>query len=114
MESDKTVSVIDRIGQTDSWRENRKRISGYAKTVSIYAFSDSGYARRSVPLDKGAFPLKRRPKAHSKMIHASPFCRNYGIRGSGTVAFNGIEIENDGLIILDLNKTTRVSRVAAR
>jgi hypothetical protein len=48
------------------------------------------------------------------MVHASPFCRNYGIRVSGTVSFVDIELNNDGLLILDLNKTTRVSRVTAR
>ena len=48
------------------------------------------------------------------MVYASPFCRNYGIRVSGTVAFNGIEVDNDGLMILDLNKTSRVSRVTAK
>ena len=64
--------------------------------------------------DKGAVPLKTRPLSHSRMIHASPFCRNYGIRVDGTVSFVDIKLENDGLLILDLNKTTRVSRVTAR
>lgn len=64
--------------------------------------------------EKGAFPLNDRPQAHSKMIHSSPFCRNYGIRVTGTVAFNGIEVDNDNMLILDLNQTSRVSRVTAR
>lgn len=70
--------------------------------------------RPADPRDNGAFPLKPRPNAHSRMIHASPFCRNYNIRVSGTVAFNTIEVDNDGLMKLDLNKTSRVSRVTAR
>ena len=70
--------------------------------------------RAARPIDKGAFPLKTRPRSHSRMIHASPFCRNYGIRVGGTVSFVGIKLDNDGLLILDLNKTTRVSRVTAR
>ena len=70
--------------------------------------------RAARPIDKGAFPLKPRPQAHSKMIHASPFCRNYGIRVSGTVSFTGVEVDNDGMMILDMNKTSRVSRVTAR
>ena len=58
-----------------------------------------------------AFPLKPRPSAHSRMIHASPFCRNYGIRVTGTVAFNNIDIDREGMMTLDLAKTSRVSRV---
>lgn len=70
--------------------------------------------RAARPIDKGAFPLKTRPRSHSRMIHASPFCRNHGIRVSGTVSFVDIKVDNDGLLILDLNETTRVSRVTAR
>jgi hypothetical protein len=70
--------------------------------------------RAARSIDKGAFPLKTRPLSHSRMVHASPFCRNYGIRVNGTVSFVGIKLDNDGLLVLDLNKTTRVSRVTAR
>lgn len=70
--------------------------------------------RAARPIDKGAFPLKSRPRSHSRMVHASPFCRNHGIRVNGTVSFVDIKLDNDGLLILDLNKTTRVSRVTAR
>ena len=69
--------------------------------------------RAARPIDRGAFPLKSRPRSHSKMVHASPFCRNHGIRVNGTVSFVDIKLDNDGLLILDLNKTTRVSRVTA-
>ncbi|MBK9214018.1 MAG: hypothetical protein IPM59_00215 [Chloracidobacterium sp.] len=58
-----------------------------------------------------AFPLKPRNAAASRMIQASTFCRNYGIRVEGTVAFQGIKIDNQGLLMLDLRRTSRVSRV---
>ena len=58
-----------------------------------------------------AFPLRSRLPAHSRMIMASPFCRNYGIRVTGTVAFHNIDIDRDGMMTLDLAKTSRVSRV---
>jgi hypothetical protein len=48
------------------------------------------------------------------MIYASPFCRNYGIKVTGTVGFNGIRVDNEGMMTLDLAKTSRVSRVTVR
>ncbi len=66
--------------------------------------------RAASPTLTNAFPVKRRNQAHSRMVLASPFCRNYGIRVAGTVAFNHVEIGRDGIIVLELDKTTRVSR----
>ncbi|MFT3742719.1 MAG: hypothetical protein QM785_00360 [Pyrinomonadaceae bacterium] len=59
-----------------------------------------------------AFPVRPRVLAHSRMIHASPFCRNYGLKVKGTIAFNRIEINNEAMLILDLAHTSRVSRVS--
>lgn len=70
--------------------------------------------RAARSLDKGAFPLIGRRSARSRTIYASPFCRNYGIRVGGTVSFIGIKLDNEGVLILDLSKTARVSRVKAR
>ncbi len=68
--------------------------------------------RSASPALSNAFPVKPRPEAHSRIVHASPFCRNYGIRVSGTVAFAGVSIDSDGMLVLDLDKTMRVGRVA--
>ncbi len=59
-----------------------------------------------------AFPLKPRNAAASRMILASTFCRNYRIRVEGTVAFQGIKIDHEGMLTLDLKRTTRASRVS--
>ncbi|MEQ1603472.1 MAG: hypothetical protein ABL999_01235 [Pyrinomonadaceae bacterium] len=67
--------------------------------------------RRVAPHETSAFPLKERPDGQAKMIHASPFCRNHGIRVTGTVAFNHVELNEDAMLILDLTDTSRVSRV---
>ncbi|MBP9665228.1 MAG: hypothetical protein KBD94_11440 [Pyrinomonadaceae bacterium] len=67
--------------------------------------------RAANPSAANAFPLKPRNAAASRMILASTFCRNYGIRVEGTVAFQGIKIDNYGLLMLDLKRTSRVSRV---
>lgn len=70
--------------------------------------------RACSPFAPNAYPLKPRPKAHSRMIHASTFCRNYGIKAPVTIAFHGIEMDKDGILTLDLTKTSRVSRVQIR
>lgn len=67
--------------------------------------------RRVSPKATSAFPLKDRPDGHAKMIHASPFCRNYNIKVKGTVGFNHVELDEDDMLILDLTDTSRVSRV---
>ena len=69
--------------------------------------------RACSPYATNAFPLKPRPLAHSRMIHASTFCRNYGIKPPGTIAFHGIKFEKDDILTLDLTKTSRFSRVRA-
>lgn len=97
---------------------NKKAVESLDTPQAVVMFYSKPSAKIGIraarPIDKGAFPLKPRPLSHSRMVHASPFCRNYGIRVSGTVSFVGIELDNDGLLILDLNKTTRVSRVTVR
>ena len=67
--------------------------------------------RRVSPKMTNAFPLKDRPDGNAKMIQASPFCRNHGIKVQGTVAFNQVELNEDAMLILDLTNTSRVSRV---
>lgn len=70
--------------------------------------------RPASPSLRNAFPLQPRPGVHSRMIYASPFCRNYGIKVTGTVCFNSIRVDNKRMMTLDLAKTSRVSRVTAR
>ncbi len=67
--------------------------------------------RACSPFAPNAFPLKPRPDAHSRLIHASTFCRNYGIKVTGTIAFHRIELDKEGILTLDLTSTSRVSRV---
>ena len=97
---------------------NKKAVESLDTPAAVILFfskpSSKIGVRAARSIDRGAFPLKPRPKSHSRMIHASPFCRNYGIRVNGTVSFVGIEMNNDGLLILDLNKTIRVSRATSR
>jgi hypothetical protein len=58
-----------------------------------------------------AFPLKPRNSGASRMVLASNFCRNYGVRVDGTMAFHGVRIDHHRMLTLDLKRTTRASRV---
>lgn len=58
-----------------------------------------------------AFPVLPRAAARSKMIQASSFCRHHGIKVKGTVSFTRLDIDNDGMLILNLENMYRVSRV---
>lgn len=54
-----------------------------------------------------AFPLNERQGTYWT-INAIPFCRKFGIRVEGTQAFADPEIDDKGLLELDLRYTRRV------
>lgn len=83
-----------------------------AAVVFLYERRNSRIGIRAAnPTLKNAFPLKSRRKERSAMVFASTFCRNYGIKVTGTIGFTNIEFDREGMMVLDLDKTTRVSRV---
>ena len=55
-----------------------------------------------------AFPLKE--KSGYYLVHASPFCRHFGIMLSATEKFVMPEIDKDGVLTLDLKTTVTVKR----
>jgi hypothetical protein len=66
-----------------------------------------------------AFPLKtkltndKRGEAHSykyHLVYAAPFCRHFDIRPRSTMLFNGIEVDDDGTMALDLETAVVVGR----
>lgn len=56
-----------------------------------------------------AFPLTA--KSGYYLLKASPFCRHFGIRLSATEKFVNPEIDNEGILHLDLSTTVNVSGV---
>lgn len=64
--------------------------------------------------DRKAFPLIQQRDLHFRIIRAGNFCQNYGIRVEGTMAFHNIEIDNDGMMKLELGKTSRVRRITEK
>ena len=54
-----------------------------------------------------AFPVKE--KSGYYLVHASPFCRHYGIKFGTTEKFVLPDIDDDGILHLDLTRTVTVS-----
>lgn len=60
---------------------------------------------------RNAFLIKDHGKAGSyKRISAAAFCTHYRIKTRSTMLFNGVDLDDDGVMILELARTTFVSR----
>ena len=59
---------------------------------------------------RNAFPIKQKDKWHNRIIHANPFCKHFKIHIERTVLFNEVDIDNDGVMKLELGKTTSIGR----
>lgn len=59
---------------------------------------------------QNAFPIKQKDKFYNRTVNASPFCRHFKIRVEQTVLFNEVDIDNEGVMKLELQKTTSIGR----
>lgn len=57
-----------------------------------------------------AFPVKEKGRGRHRLIRATPFCRHYGIKLDSTTAFVDPQIDEDGVLRLDLRTTTKLGR----
>ena len=60
------------------------------------------------PTLPNAFPLKTRKTGRHRIIHATPFCKRFGIRVDATTTFLTPEIDEDGVLRLDLRAIAAV------
>ena len=59
--------------------------------------------------DKDAFPMKPKGGGLNFTVHAAPFCRNFGIVIDKTERFDHPEMDDQGILRLDLKHTHDVS-----
>jgi hypothetical protein len=59
--------------------------------------------------DKDAFPVKPKGGGANFIVHAAPFCRHFGIMIDRTEKFDLPEMDNEGILRLDLKKMHNVS-----
>jgi hypothetical protein len=95
------AKTFDRIGRPDA---------------AVLLFDKAGGSigvRPAHPRQPNAYLLEPKSKGRHRVIRASAFCRNYGIRVQRTTVFNHPEFEN-GVLVLDLNATTGLEPRATR
>lgn len=61
-----------------------------------------------------AFKLRQQGKSKSYYVRARAFCTFYKIKVKNTVVFDDVEVDEDGILTLDMTKTTDVSPRKAR
>lgn len=61
-----------------------------------------------------AFPLVQKSNGRHRVIRANLFCRHHGINFAGTIAFNTPEINEKGVLILNLRAIRGVSKPRRR
>ena len=91
-------NIHDRLGQPNAV------ILLFDKVNSIIGVNPAG---ANMP---NAFPVKHKTNGRDRLIRATPFCKHYGIQVDGTTAFLNPEIDEDGVLRLDLRTTTPVKR----
>lgn len=89
---------------------NRKtyEVLGKPKAVVLYFEKETGVIGISSAHERlrEAFPLKE--KIGYWLIYAIPFCRHFGIRLDGTEAFVNPDIDDQGILQLDLRTTRKI------
>ena len=66
--------------------------------------------RPASSVTKNAYPLIEKKGAGHKAIRGNRFCRNYGIEVPRTIAFKRPEIDEDGVLVLDIKKTRTIGK----
>lgn len=62
------------------------------------------------PQKKNAFPIRKRRNGKHVHISIGAFLTHFSIKPTSTMLFDEIDLDQDGMIVLDMKKTTNVSR----
>ena len=57
-----------------------------------------------------AFPVKQKDKWNNRVIQLTSFCRHVGIDVRRTLLFNEIDIDREGMMRLDMNRTQMIGK----
>jgi len=60
------------------------------------------------PTRKNAFAVKQWDRFHNRTILAASFCRHYNLLPTRTILFNNAEVDNDGVLRLELRETIAI------
>ncbi len=68
----------------------------------------------ATPDEEKSFPLKPRPDNCGYVLSATPFCRSFGISLNQTERFDAPELNDKGMLCLDLKRTHIVAQLNPR
>ena len=109
-------------------REQRRITLGMNKTISLnkVAYEELGKPiaielrfdrnlkriglKATSPECKNAFPIRPKKNSHYRWLAAGAFLTHFGITTQCTVQFEDVTIDSEGVMVLDINKTTNISR----
>lgn len=93
---------------------NRKAFEAMGEPAAVRLFFDENRLRIGLkpadPTRQNAFPVKQKDRWQNRVVHLSPFCKYHKIRIDRTVVFNELDLDDEGILTLDLNKTTSIGR----
>jgi hypothetical protein len=90
---------------------NARRMMGAPEAVQLFfnRKKDSIALKPAHARLKDVFPLRKQKTSSSFRIHANSFCANFGIKLDGVERFVDPDIDNEGILHLDLSTTVKVS-----
>jgi hypothetical protein len=94
--NDKAFEVLERPAAVEMLYDGNRRIIGL---------------RPIDPRKDNAFLLKEH-RSNYKRIAAASFCTNYRLKYDRTLLFEGVDLNDDGVMMLDLGKTIEIGRGA--
>lgn len=80
-----------------------------------FMFDENRKAIGLKPIDprrSNAFPIKPKKGSRLRVIRAAAFCTHVGINVDRTMLFNDVDIDNEGVMRLEIAKATNISRGA--
>ena len=59
---------------------------------------------------ENAYPLQSKGKHRHRVLRANRFCRHWGIKVDRTIEFPNAQINDDGVLVLDLKTTNAIGK----
>ncbi|MEQ1762475.1 MAG: hypothetical protein ABL984_04930 [Pyrinomonadaceae bacterium] len=94
------------------FRLNRKAIELLGRPKAVAFRFDVGRGRIGIRVEEPgvphAFPARLQDKrGYTTIIHGAQFCSRFGIKPESTIEFDGVRLDDDGTMILDLATARR-------
>ena len=91
---------------------NRVVLEALGEPKAVRYFFDVGRSRIGLRAESPEVEqaVLVRPRGNQALARAGHFCTYYGIRPEGSITFQDVYVDNDGMLVLDLKTARRVRR----